>query len=73
MAPIIFSLLFTAVDSIIGNETFSLSNYWLDGFFGKLTQNTVMNNTLLVAAVFSVLYAVIFILIGWFINRKSEI
>jgi membrane protein len=73
VAPIIFSLLFTAVDSIIGNETFSLSNYWLDGFFEKLTQNTVMNNTLLVAAVFSVLYAVIFILIGWFINRKSEI
>lgn len=33
----------------------------------------LMNNTLLVASVFSVLYAAIFILIGWFINRKSEI
>ena len=73
VGPMLFSLLFTAVDTVINSQTFDLSDYWLDSLFAGLAQTGAAGETLLTAVLLSALYAVIFTAAGVLFHRKQAV
>ena len=73
VAPMLVSLVFNTADSLLNSENITLGKYWLDGFWGNLSQSVVSNETIIIAIAMSAVYMVLFTVVGALINRKQTI
>lgn len=73
ISPMIFSILFTTINSLLSQEKFNLNDYWLESLMGDLTSPLVSNHTMFVACGLMGLYMIVFVGIGLMINRKQEL
>lgn len=73
VGPMLFSLLFTTVNTVINSQSLNLSDYWLDGLFGNLAQTGVSGQIVLIAVLLSVAYAAVFTAIGALFNKKQTL
>ncbi len=73
VGPMLFSLLFTAADTILNSETFALADYWLDGLFGSLVQAGATGETILTAALLSFIYTAVFTVVGVIFNKRQAV
>lgn len=73
VGPMLVALLFVAADSVISSETFALSDYWLDALFSGLARVSSTDQSVLLAALLSLSYGVIFTAVGCIINKKSRL
>jgi len=59
-------------DAFLKIENFKISSYWLDGFISDLTLLSTYNTRLVVCIVLSIVYTVIFVVVGYVINKRQE-
>ncbi len=72
LGPSLITLLITLIDSLLKLKDFKISSYWLGKFVEDLTALTTTTNRLWTVIGLTLVYALIFILGGYFINRKQE-
>ena len=73
VCPMIVSLLFTTISSIVNIESFDLSDYWLDGLFGSLSQASVSGKTALTSIVLSLVYGAVFTSVGVIVSNRQTV
>ena len=73
VCPMIVSLLFTTISSIVNIESFDLSDYWLDGLFGSLSQAAVSGKTALTSIVLSLVYGAVFTSVGVIVSNRQTV
>ena len=73
VGPMLFSLVFNTVDSVLNFESLMLGKYWLDVFFGNLSKSNIPNETLLIALIMSSVYGIVFTSIGAIIHKRQTI
>ena len=69
----IVSLLFTTISSIVNIESFDLSDYWLDGLFGSLSQAAVSGKTAMTSIVLSLVYDAVFTSVGVIVSNRQTV
>lgn len=67
LIPLIISLLFNTIDSVLKPENIKLANYWLDSFL------TNINNSNISIITMAIIYTFIFFVSGLIINKKQTI
>ena len=72
LGPSLIGTVINLADSFLKMKNFKIGAYWLDGFIGDLTSLSTDNTRLIVCIVLSIVYAVIFVVAGYLINRKQE-
>lgn len=72
IAPSIVSLLLALADTVIKSENFSLADYWLSAFTNTLSDMTVDTTKIIVCAALSVVYLLVFMLLGYKFNERTE-
>lgn len=72
LGPSLIGTVINLVDAFLKIADFKIGSYWLDGFVADLTSLATDNTRLIVCVVLSLLYAVVFIVAGFVINRKQE-
>lgn len=73
VTPMLFSLLFTTLNTVIDSPSFNLSDYWLDGLFNNLAQGQAAGVTIITAIAVSLGYAALFTAIGAIFNRRQTV
>ena len=73
VCPMIVSLLFTTISSIVNIESFDLSDYWLDGLFGSLSQAAVSGKTALTSIVLSLVCGAVFTSVGVIVSNRQTV
>ena len=71
--PLAITLVLGLADVVINSETISLSNYWLDGMLANLSTSFATAEQRLVGCILPVVYSALFITVGFFVHRKSEV
>lgn len=71
--PMVLGLILMVLDAIIKADSFKLVDYWLDGMITKLSYTGASVTTIVVGCILPVVYAALFAVGGFFINRKSEV
>ncbi|MCH5350776.1 MAG: ABC transporter permease [Clostridiales bacterium] len=69
----LFSLLDYLIFRVSHNESFMISEYWLDGIIKVVAGEEVVAKNFIVSTVLCLIYASGFIVGGMFINRKREV
>ncbi len=75
----VVSLILSLIDLLIMFKTenyedsFSVSEYWVDSFIGDLSALTVDNSRIISCVVASAVYIALVLLIGWRFHRKTEV
>lgn len=72
-APMLISLLLELADTALKTDGFKVASVWFSSFEIDLTNIAIGTERIVVCAVLSVVYAAAFIVIGYAINRKTEI
>lgn len=72
LGPSLISTVLSLADAFLNIDGFKFGKYWLDGFIGDLSVVTTDTARLIVCVVLSIVYAAVFILAGYFINKKKE-
>ena len=72
LGPSVITLAFTLVDSLLKLKDTKISSYWFGSFSTDLISLATTNNRLLMVIGLSVAYCLLFVLGGYFINRKQE-
>ncbi len=72
LGPSLIGTVINLADAFLKIENFKIGSYWLDGFIGDLTSLATDNTRLIVCIVLSIVYAAIFVVAGYLINRKQE-
>lgn len=72
LGPLVIDLLLTLLDSVIKTETFKISNYWINSFGYDLSNLATSATRLGICIALSCVYAIVFIVAGYFINRKQD-
>lgn len=73
VGPMFVSMVLTMADAFFKLEDFKLSAYWIDSLLTNLGQTTVTNQNIIIAIVMGVIYSIIFVGIGFMLNKKKEI
>lgn len=68
LIPLIITLLFNTLDSLLKLENIKLANYWLDSFLTNINNNS--NISIIIMAI---IYTFIFFVSGLIINKKQTI
>lgn len=72
LGPSLITLLITLIDSLLKLKDFKISSYWFGKFIEDLTNLATTANRLWTVIGLSLIYALIFILGGYLINKKQE-
>lgn len=72
LGPSIIGMVVSLVDAFLKLESLKIADYWFDGFIGELCTFATDGARLTVCVVLSVVYAVIFTAVGYWINKKQE-
>lgn len=72
LGPSLIGVAINLADAFLKTEKFRISSYWLSGFADDLTSLATDNARISVCIVFSIVYAIVFIVIGCLVNRKQE-
>ncbi len=72
LGPSLITLVITLVDSLLKLKEVKISSYWFGSFSSDLVSLATTNNRLLIVIGLSIAYCVLFVLGGYFINRKQE-
>lgn len=72
LGPSLIGTVINLADAFLKIENFKIGSYWLDGFIGDLISLATDATRLIVCIVLSLVYAVVFVVAGFFINRKQE-
>lgn len=72
IAPSIVSLLLALADTAIKTEKFSLTDYWFTSFTNTLSDIAVDTTKIIVCGVLSVAYLLVFMLLGYKFNERTE-
>lgn len=72
LGPSLIGTVINLADAFLIIENFKIGSYWLDGFIGDLISLATDATRLIVCIVLSLVYAVVFVVAGFFINRKQE-
>ena len=72
LGPSLIGTVVNLADAFLKIENFKIGSYWLDGFIGDLTSLTTDSTRLTVCIVLSLVYAAVFVVTGYLINRKQE-
>lgn len=73
LMPSVVVLVLSLVDNIIKNSSFQFSDYWISTFLMEISNVSVKTNILSKTSMFSILYILIFLVIGYICLRKSEV
>ncbi len=72
LGPSLIGTVINLADAFLKIDNFKIGSYWLDGFLGDLTSLTTDSTRLTVCIVLSIIYAALFFVSGYFINKKQE-
>ena len=72
LGPSLIGTVINLADAFLKTENFKIGSYWLSGFVNDLTSIATDNSRLVVCIVFSIVYALLFVIIGCLINKKQE-
>lgn len=73
VVPIALEMILLLVDTFLKLENFKFSTYWLGTMMSSLHASEIPTKSFIIAVVGSLIYIAIFLLAGFFINRKREI
>ena len=71
--PSIVSLLLALADTAVKTDKFSFADYWFTSFTSTLSDITVGTTKIIVCAVLSVVYLLVFMLLGYKFNERTEV
>lgn len=72
LGPSLITLIITLIDSLLKLKDFKISSYWFGSFSSDLVSLSTTNNRLLIVIGLSFAYCILFVLGGYFINKKQE-
>lgn len=72
LGPSLISTVLSLADAVLKLDSFSFAKYWLDGFAADLVSLGIDSTRLLTCIILSVIYAMAFVLVGLFMNKKME-
>lgn len=72
LGPSLIGTVINLLDAFLKIDDFKINSYWLNSFISDLTSLATDNTRLIICTIFSILYAVAFIIIGYFISKKQE-
>lgn len=72
LGPSLIGTVINLADAFLKIENFKIGSYWLDGFIDDLTSLATDNTRLIVCIVLSLIYAAVFVVAGYLINKKQE-
>lgn len=72
LGPSLIGTVLNLADAFLKIDSFKVGDYWLDGFIGDLSVIGTDTTRLVICIVLSIVYAVAFIVGGFFINKKQE-
>lgn len=72
LGPSLIGIVINLADAFLKIDSFKIASYWLDGFIGDLTSLATNGTRLTVCIVLSLVYAAVFVVAGFLINRKQE-
>lgn len=72
LGPSLIGTVINLADVFLKIENFKIGSYWLNGFANDLTTIATSSSRLIVCIVFSIIYALLFVVIGSLINKKQE-
>lgn len=72
-APLIISLLLELADTALKLKDFKVAKIWLSSFTTDLSDITVETGRILACVALSVVYAALFLVAGFAVNKKTEI
>lgn len=73
VGPMFVGLLLSMGDAFLKTDSFKLTSYWIDSLLTSLQQTNVTMNTITPAIILGILYSVIFVSVGYLLNKKKEI
>ncbi len=73
VGPMLVSMVLTMADAFLKLDNFKLSSYWIDSLLTNLGQTTVTNQNITTAIVMGIIYSVLFVGVGFTLNKKKEI
>ncbi len=73
VGPMLVSIVLTMADAFLKLEDFKLSSYWIDSLLTNLGQTTVTKQNIITAIVMGIIYSILFVGIGFSLNKKKEI
>lgn len=73
VGPLLVSMVLTMADAFLKLEDFKLSSYWIDSLLTNLGQTTVTNQNITAAIVMGIIYSIVFVGVGFTLNKKKEI
>lgn len=73
LAPDIIALLLGALHLVKGMEKTKIPEYWYSSFYAKITEFGVKSEVLTNHILYSIAYILVFLVLGYFIFRKSEV
>lgn len=72
LGPSLIGTVINLADAFLKIENFKIGSYWIDGFINDLSSLATDTSRLIVCIVLSLIYAAVFVIAGYFINRKQE-
>lgn len=72
LGPSLIGIVINFADAFLKIEKFKIASYWLDGFVNDLTSFSTSGKRLIVCVALSLIYAAVFIIAGYLINKKQE-
>lgn len=72
LGPSLIGTVINLADAFLKIENFKISSYWIDGFINDLSSLATDTSRLTVCIVLSIVYAMVFIVAGYFISKKQE-
>ncbi len=73
VAPMIVSMIFTIGDGLIHLGNFHFGDYWMSSFMATAQEPPADAGKIVLALVASLVYAVVFFVIGLMINKKKQL
>ncbi len=73
IGPICISMILSIGDGILNLNNFKLSSYSIDSLLASLEQTTVNNQTIITSIIIGIVYSLIFVSVGFILNRKKEV
>lgn len=72
LGPSLIGTVINLLDSFLKIDNFKISSYWLNDFINDLTYLATDNARLSICMILSIIYAVVFVSVGYLISKKQE-
>lgn len=73
VGPLVLDLVLTILDTVIKTDSFSLTSLWITTFLPYISVLSVSTEKLILSLLTALLYLILFVVLGLFINKKKDL